>query len=171
MVRRVASRIVSALLIITAVVVLLAGVAVVVGTRVYGYRVVTVETGSMEPTIHVGSVVVGRPVPGSTLRQGDVITFLPPARGFVVTHRVYSIKGNSVRTKGDANGSIDPWDLSRKSAFIKLQTVVPYAGTLVKLLRLPHARMWILVAAALLVGAAAIIKVWRVPPQPAAAPA
>ena len=162
----------STLLIITAIVVLLAGVAVVIGTRVYGYRVVTVETGSMEPTIHVGSVVVGRPVPGGTLRQGDVITFLPPARGFVVTHRVYSIKGNSVRTKGDANGSIDPWDLSRKSAFIKVWFFVPYAGTLVKLLRLPHARFWILALAALLVGAAAIFKVWRSPtPEPTPAPA
>lgn len=72
-----------------------------------------VVTGtSMSGTIERGSVVLEKAVPVSDLRVGDIITYLPPAESGVdtlLTHRIVSIDGTTLRTQGDANGHVDPW--------------------------------------------------------------
>lgn len=73
--------------------------------RVFGaYSLFVVESGSMEPTLTVGSVIVSRqPRNPAALKAGDVVTFHTSA-GDVVTHRIIEVvAGESVsyRTKGD----------------------------------------------------------------------
>jgi signal peptidase len=76
-----------------------------------------VLTGSMEPDIKPGDLVVTRGVDASNqnnLAVGDVIVFLPyPDDPTVVTHRIISIStsttGVSYVTKGDNNNAPDPW--------------------------------------------------------------
>ncbi|MGD1993533.1 MAG: signal peptidase I [Anaerolineae bacterium] len=68
----------------------------------------TVVSGSMEPTIPVGSVVAVRPVDATTIRPGDVISFKSPENPTViVTHRVIrtTYEGTTLtfHTQGDAN--------------------------------------------------------------------
>src|SRR5437763_15389239 len=97
---------------------LLAGVIVVTvfayaALLVAGFRPVAVYSGSMVPALRVGSIAVDRPVPASSVRVGDVITFEDPyVSGRLVTHRVVRIfhtsKGPAYRTEGDANPSRDP---------------------------------------------------------------
>lgn len=95
-----------------AVVLLLAAVTVVV-PRVAGAVPLTVLSGSMEPALPVGSLVVVRPVDPADVRIGDVITFLPhPDDPTVVTHRVTGIThrtdgGRTFTTQGDANPAAD----------------------------------------------------------------
>src|SRR5204863_526669 len=55
-----------------------------------------------------------RSVPTESLRVGQVITYRPPGRREVVTHRiVWMGRGaggaRALRTKGDANAHADPW--------------------------------------------------------------
>ena len=45
-------------------------------------------------------------------RRGDVIVFSPPDSNNMVVHRVVSISGQGLRTRGDNNNDIDPWSLS-----------------------------------------------------------
>ena len=87
--------------------------AVVVVPAMAGGFAVTVLSGSMEPTLHVGAVVVDRPLPPSGVAVGDIITFTSrrPETGAsrVVTHRVIGVEAGPVfRTKGDANPTADP---------------------------------------------------------------
>jgi signal peptidase I len=89
-------------------------VAAYAGLLVAGYKPVAVYSGSMVPTLGVGSLAVDRVVTARSVRVGDVITFDDPyVKGRLVTHRVVKIvptkHGLAYRTKGDANPARDPW--------------------------------------------------------------
>ena len=55
-----------------------------------GYQRYVVVGGSMEPTIHRGSVIFDEIVPVEDLRPGDVITYVPPGHDTPSTHRIIS---------------------------------------------------------------------------------
>ncbi len=83
-----------------------------------GFQLYTVESGSMEPTLAVGSVILCRkPKDAGSLREGDIVTFRTLS-GFIVTHRIITAAagndGNAVyRTKGDnPKNSTDPEPLT-----------------------------------------------------------
>ncbi len=78
----------------------------------FGLERYVIAGGSMTGSISRGSVVFEKVVPVSDLRVGDVVTYMPPADSGVsnlVTHRIASIDGDTLRTKGDANADADPW--------------------------------------------------------------
>jgi len=92
-------------------------VALVVVPRVLGGMSLTVLTGSMEPGIFPGDIVVTRGIDEQSARDlaiGDVITFLPyPDDPTLVTHRIMAktvgAKETSFITQGDHNRTVDPW--------------------------------------------------------------
>lgn len=70
---------------------------------IMGYEIYNVTSGSMEPTLPVGSVIYVKPIQPETVQPGDIIAFYVDA--VVVTHRVVEnrfVEGEFV-TKGDAN--------------------------------------------------------------------
>jgi len=73
---------------------------------VMGYSLFVVESGSMEPTLDIGTVFVSKaPKDASALTEGTIITFL--AGDEVITHRIIEVqrgKDGEVRyiTKGDS---------------------------------------------------------------------
>ena len=88
-----------------------------------GYQRYVLVGGSMEPTIHKGSIVFDDLVRVRELRAGDVITYKPPGASKAVTHRIISAKrqktGSPIfRTQGDANASPDmrPFKLDQPTA-------------------------------------------------------
>lgn len=91
--------------------------ALVVVPRVTGAQTYTVLTGSMEPSIAPGALVVVRETPAEELKAGDVITFQPySGNPAVVTHRItgvyYDMSGQlRIYTQGDANNTPDDWAL------------------------------------------------------------
>lgn len=127
--------------ILDAVIVLIALLFIVSAFPIAGnYRVLTVVSGSMEPTIKTGSVVAVKPE--QDYKIGDVITFShgvktePPT-----THRIYDIKvegGQPVYiTKGDANKSPDIDGTAKKDIEGKVLFSVPYLGYLVNFIKKP----------------------------------
>ena len=87
--------------------------AVLVVPRVTGAIPLTVLSGSMEPTLSPGAVVIVRPVDLDTLAIGDIITFQPHSgEPELITHRIVGISAGGdeavFRTKGDANDAVDP---------------------------------------------------------------
>ena len=73
---------------------------------VLGFQIYCVETGSMEPTLPVGTYIVSRiPSDPTALAVGDIVTFLWHTGDKVVTHRIIEVidSGEAVqyRTKGD----------------------------------------------------------------------
>jgi len=134
------------------------------------YRVVTVLSGSMRPSMPVGSMVVDTPIALDKIRVGDVITFQAPIEDHrVVSHRVVQIvdEGTSrptIITKGDANNAEDPWRATLTSAPAwKVRTAVPMVGFAVLALRDPNVhRVLVYVIPSLLAGVW-LVSIWRHP--------
>lgn len=96
-----------------ALVVLLALMVIVV-PKVAGATPLTILTGSMEPTLPPGTLIVVKSEPLTNIRMGDVMTYqIRPGRPDVISHRVVGITMNSdgsrsFTTKGDNNSDADP---------------------------------------------------------------
>jgi signal peptidase I len=118
------------------------------GARLLGYDAFVVTSGSMAPTIAVGSLIVVQAVPPVSIGVGDVVTYALPDR--VVTHRVQQISQEDGRvafvTRGDANDVTDPWLAEPQGTVGALRAVVPFAGFAVAAVQ----AWWRLIAAALL---------------------
>lgn len=98
---------------VTGAVALVVGAAVLV-PRAAGATPYVVLTGSMEPAMPPGTLVVTRPAAADAIGVGSVITYqLASGEPTVATHRVVAVgvdtTGERVfRTQGDANGAPDP---------------------------------------------------------------
>jgi|LGVF01.2.fsa_nt_gb signal peptidase len=78
--------------------------------NLFGYSVCYVITGSMEPVLEVGDVLLIKDIEDKDLRVDDIITYKSTygsLAGNYITHRIVSISENDglylFRTKGDAN--------------------------------------------------------------------
>lgn len=81
-------------------------------TRAGWIQPLVVVSGSMEPGIMTGDLLVTRPQPTSELRAGEVASIYSDVTGNLVSHRVVSVEptgdgGWAIRMKGDANASAD----------------------------------------------------------------
>jgi signal peptidase I len=89
------------------------GAVLLFNWNAFGFKALSVPTGSMRPTIPPGSLVLMHRVPLSSLKVGDVITYTNPlTMKSTITHRIiktYKIDGKvpAFITKGDANLSPD----------------------------------------------------------------
>ena len=79
------------------------------GSRLIGYQVYTVLTGSMRPQYNEGDLIYVEPVNAYQVKVGDPITFVLNEKLTVATHRVVRIDSEKqyFYTKGDANGTED----------------------------------------------------------------
>lgn len=81
---------------------------ITVAPLIFGWRPYVVQTGSMEPRIHVGDVVLAAPVHNVNKLVGRVTVFYDPGRHEIVTHRVIGKNPDgTLVTKGDANPTPD----------------------------------------------------------------
>jgi signal peptidase I len=139
----------------------LAFLGLAVGPHVFGYRTMTMLTGSMAPEIEPGDVTVVTPISVSEVTEGMVITYHRPIEDHsLVTHRVVSVQTGAdgtvtVQTKGDANDAVDPWTatLQGDTAY-QVRAVIPELGHLIQALRTP------VLSQALLYGAPALLVGW-----------
>jgi signal peptidase len=143
-------RIVDVVLVTAGVVVLAGGIAF----RMADFHVQTVLSGSMRPTMSPGDLAITQGVPVSSLRVGDVVVFTPPNETQAVIHRITSLKGDVITTKGDANRVGDAWRVTLQGATqYRLAFVVAYLGWLTEL------RSAALVAAGLIVALLILLEI------------
>ena len=115
---------------------LLTLVACAVLPTVLGWQASVIVSGSMEPHIDVGDVVLttglktDAPVP-----VGRVVTFTRPAaasasgRETIVMHRIVSAKDNETYvTAGDANADVDSTTIVREQITGQGRLLVPWVG-------------------------------------------
>jgi len=95
-----------------------------------------VYTGSMEPAIPVGSVVVIKPVDPETLKIGDIICF-QLSEPTSITHRIINITDEGFITKGDANEDPDQWIVKKENVIGKAILTIPFIGYIGYFVRTP----------------------------------
>jgi signal peptidase I len=150
-------------------------VAAYAALLVVGFKPVAVYSGSMRPTLGVGSLAVDHVVPASSVRVGDVITFNDPyVKGRLVTHRVAQIvltkQGLAYRTKGDANKTRDPWAIRLNDRVGRVAFDVPLAGYVLWYAHTREIRALLLGTFAIFLLFGALRRIWRSEPaQPAEA--
>jgi signal peptidase I len=98
---------------------------------VIGWTPTTVMTGSMEPRIHPGDVVVARPVAESSIHRGQVLLFQDPDHADHLRLHRYDDNGQGTQivTKGDANPTADSTPIDRSAVVGVGYLRVPYIGT------------------------------------------
>ena len=104
------------------------------------YKIMAVLSGSMEPKIMTGGLVMVKPAP--TYRVGDVISFSTnDGRKVSTTHRIVEIntQGSDTfyTTKGDANNAPDSSQVNARDVIGKVILALPYAGYLLAFVRQP----------------------------------
>lgn len=96
--------------------------------RVMGYEVYNVISGSMEPSIPVGSLIYVEAVMPADVAEGEVIAY--HSGGSTVTHRVVQnrlVEGEFI-TKGDANAQEDLNTVPYTSVVGRVKYHIPFVG-------------------------------------------
>ncbi len=127
---------------------------------VFGYSPLTVLTGSMEPSIHAGDMVIIKNQ--SEYAVGDVITYTVNGGTSSVTHQITeSYVEGGVRyfiTKGTNNNAEDPNPVALSQVAGKVVLVIPDLGIFLEWLKTPSGLVLIILFACIIVAAAYIIK-------------
>lgn len=110
--------------------------------QAFGYQFMTILSGSMEPEIDRGSVILVKSIKNpAVLREGDVITFHSPRdQRQLITHRIADINEEGTHlefiTKGDANFKPDARPLSADLVVAKYHGITfPYLGHMVEFMK------------------------------------
>ena len=144
------------------------------GPRVLPFQTLIVISGSMEPLLPVGSVVILEQVSADQLVVGDVIAFRRPDRpDVVVTHRIVGIDastaGRGFTTKGDANGVEDPWIVPAQGSGLRAIAAIPLLGYILTALASAPGRVALIVVPLAALALSVIRRIWlpvpRVTPQ------
>ncbi len=105
-----------------------------------GTEIKIVRSGSMEPAIMTGGLVVVRPA--DVYAVGDVITFgKDTATQVPTTHRIIEKRGEGARTtyitQGDANNAPDGAPIAHRDIIGAVAFTMPYAGYILDFARQP----------------------------------
>ena len=117
--------------VVAAVLVAVAGlVLLALAPRLVGFQGHVVVSGSMEPRLSPGDVVLTRPVLPRDLEPGQVLLFPDPeGADRLVLHRLVSFDAQGdLITRGDANQSDDSTHVPASSVVGQAQVRVPYVG-------------------------------------------
>jgi len=98
-----------------------------------GYYSSVIMSGSMEPAVQVGSIVVTQKIDVDNVKAGDIIVF--QRSDSKTLHRVIDkiVENDSYyfKTKGDANEDSDPWIVQPEQVQGSLLLTIPYYGYLI----------------------------------------
>jgi signal peptidase I len=135
-----------------------------------GMRSFTVMSGSMEPTIHVGDVVIDSKISPLDARPGDVVTFSDPTgRHRLITHRVrgISVRGGQVQvvTKGDANNTVERWTVPANGRIGRVELRVWKLGYPLVYAHSRYGLILLVGVPALLLCGIELRRIWRTEPK------
>lgn len=107
-----------------------------------GYAVLEVISGSMEPKISIGDIVI-IDTKNKDYKVKDIVTFKDINESFV-THRIVEIKDSEIITRGDANNTVD--DAIKKEQIVgRYVYKINGLGALMKSFRSPLTLVMILI--------------------------
>lgn len=106
----------------------------------FGFNSVIVLSGSMEPVLRVGDIVMTRDVDPATVGVGDVVTYR--SGKVFTTHRIIRVvdtsQGRQFEVKGDNNPTPDATLVSEELVVAKMAFDLPKMGYLVDFAHSPN---------------------------------
>lgn len=102
-------------------------------SSVFGYTQVTVMSGSMEPVISAGDVLIIHDE--DEYNAEDIVTFWRDE--VLVTHRLIEEREQGWITKGDYNNVVDSQLVQKNQIIGKVIVIIPYLGLVILYLRTP----------------------------------
>jgi signal peptidase I len=115
-----------------------------------------VISGSMQPEIQTGDLLIDRWIPTAEVEVGDVLTLPSEMTGNLVTHRVVAVRvaddGWTIRMKGDDNADEDLETYVVGDEVLTPWVQIPQGGTVVSKVMEPTVAMPILLALVALLG-------------------
>ncbi|MFA7244124.1 MAG: signal peptidase I [Patescibacteria group bacterium] len=117
--------------IVFAIVILFAVAAILAKLSIGGVRFLTVQSGSMEPAIKTGSLIITKSE--NNYYVNDIITYKSIEKpNEKITHRIVELSTDNgtvkYRTKGDANSVPDEFYVLQDNVVGKVVLKVPYIG-------------------------------------------
>ncbi len=143
-----------------------------------GINFFAVTSGSMEPTLPVGSLIYSKPVNVNDLQEGDIITYnlINPQTNqtSIVTHRItkvineetlktytdpetgeereQTLKRHEFVTKGDANNTEDSYTIPSGNVIGRYAWQIPYLGNVTGFVQRPQGfLLFVLIPAGILI--------------------
>lgn len=93
----------------------------------WGYKPLVVISGSMEPTLKVGSILYYHKNDIESFHQNDILVYT--TKKHIVSHRIVDISKDWFITKGDANQSVDSSKVYHKQILGKgTNWCIPFLG-------------------------------------------
>jgi signal peptidase len=147
-----------------------------IGPHLANYRTLSVLSGSMQPGIPTGAVVIVTEGSPRDVRVGQIITYKIPVDDHrVISHRVVAVvegEGTDtpvLRTKGDANEAPDPWLAKVSSPTVwRVRYSVPGLGRAIYVLRNPAVHTGAVRVVPAVLALLWMISIWRGDPDKAA---
>lgn len=130
-----------------------------------GIKPYTVLSGSMEPTIDTGDIVVTSTVHPTQAGIGDIVTFKDPqGSGNLITHRVRAVTREGDRlnfvTRGDANNAVERWSVAVDGSIGKVVYRIPKLGYLMAATGSGPGRIALVGLPALLLCGLGLFRIW-----------
>ena len=127
---------------------------IMLGTKLFGYQILTVDSGSMEPIFPKDSLIFVKMVDPSELQADDVITFTVDEKGTLVTHRIVAVLKDerSFITRGDANNTNDPSTVPYGNVVGKAELCLPKAGAVFRVVTAQENRVYVYIVIGILIG-------------------
>lgn len=98
----------------------------------FGTGIAVVLSGSMEPKLQVGDLIIVREVESYSV--GDIVVYRAPRE--LIVHRIVEIDGDSIITQGDANNSPDE-AIDKSDIFGVVVSNIPLLGSVINAIRTP----------------------------------
>jgi signal peptidase I len=126
-------------------------------------------SGSMEPVIAPGDVVMDEQIAPAEAKVGEIVTFRDPEdQTKLLTHRVVSIRRVGSRlafvTQGDANNTQEHWRVPVDGQIARVIYTVPWVGHIAVLARTRLGWLLLVGIPLLLIAAEEMVRIWR--PRP-----
>jgi signal peptidase len=138
----------------------------IAGPLVVGDHPHTDLSGSMEPAISPGDVVIDEGIAPWEAQVGDIVTFRDPQDlSKLLTHRVVSTtdKGSRIQfvTQGDANNTQEHWRVLATGEIGRVVYTVPWVGHIAVFARLKTGWLLLVGVPLLLILIEELVRIWR----------
>ncbi|MFD0050244.1 signal peptidase I [Actinomycetes bacterium NPDC127524] len=160
--------------------VLLAGILIVLGytavsskitgkaPSLFGYEMLTVLSGSMEPVLKTGSVIAVKPLENTeALKVKDVITYRAVDQpDMLITHRIKRIISKNGKrvfiTKGDSNNIEDTIPVPENHVLFQYKgLMIPYVGEALAFSKTKTGILFLLIIPGILIFLWQFLKIWN----------